>query len=924
MATHQVSLFLPYTIAFHESPTLQQRPTFDQRSSSTADLPSLKGVSSLLSASTEASTPSGKAAVDFFASQSSSDLARIAHARPGDPRSLVRSDAHLSDWGKQAIFNQPKSRAGPLPSGSILDFAKVQGDIERKRQDAKIRSTHRSPPGRKSRAGSNDRGYEGKVWTVEPAIHGNGGLTNAVRAAGDAGDMEISWIGTVGFPTDALSMSLKEEIRDKLLTDHESEVVYVSDKDLDGHYTHFCKTILWPIFHYQVPDHPKSKAYADHSWKFYRNVNEAFANKVIASYKRGDTIWVHDYHLLLVPQMVREKLPHAKIGFFLHTAFPSSEVFRCLAMRKELLEGVLGANLVAFQTEEYASHFLQTCSRLLTVETLPEGVQLENHFVNVTSEAIGIYPSAVADSRDDPEVKQWIEAIQERYKDKKLIVSRDKLDNVRGVRQKLLAYELFLNKHPEWREKVVLIQVASASSEQSELMTTVSDICTRIDSVHSTLAHQPLVFLKQDIGFSQYLALLSIADVLMVTALRDGMNLTTHEYIFCQDGQATNGLKRHGPVILSEFTGSASVFGSAHLSINPWDYQQQANIIKYALEMGEKEKDSRWSKLHNIVMTHTGGRWVKVLNETLDRVYQEQAERDSSSVPRLSVNRMADAYDGSNTRVFILDYEGTLAPLRTSMGVPLTSPQRVLDALSELMADSRNIIYVMSARRPEELASIFRGLPSLGLIAEDGCFVREFGAASREWQQFIDDDKTASWKEEVRSILKYYSDRLEGSSIEERHASFVFRWDKVEDQDVASRFAGESVDQINSACKSMNINAVPIQQAILIEQTEFTKCTAAEHIFRNLRRAHNMSKPDFLLVAGDDREDEVVFNWANSLAKEGTVRNVYTVSVGKRNTVAQASLTQGSSGLLNALLKLAKISSSSIGPDYLNKGASST
>jgi trehalose 6-phosphate synthase complex regulatory subunit len=170
---------------------------------------------------------------------------------------------------------------------------------------------------------------------VQPAVHGNGGLVNAVREVSDidpANDQPVdtTWIGTLGMPTDALPESTKEEIHDRLINDYHSVVVYCSDKDIDGHYAHYCKTILWPIFHYQVPDHPKSKAYADHSWEFYRNVNRAFADQVIASYKRGDTIWVHDYHLLLVPGMVREKLPDAKIGFFLHTAFPSSEVFRIL------------------------------------------------------------------------------------------------------------------------------------------------------------------------------------------------------------------------------------------------------------------------------------------------------------------------------------------------------------------------------------------------------------------------------------------------------------------------------------------------------------------------------------------------------------------------------------------------------------------
>jgi trehalose 6-phosphate synthase complex regulatory subunit len=183
-------------------------------------------------------------------------------------------------------------------------------------------------------------------------------------------------------------------------------------------------------------------------------VNQDFADKIVKNYKRGDVIWVHDYHLLLVPSMVRQKLPDAQIGFFLHVAFPSSEVFRCLAVRKELLEGVLGSNLIGFQTSEYARHFLQTCTRILCTEVTNEGVLLEDRFVNVFSLAIGIDPIALGLHRKEEEVLLWVKEMQKKYKDKRLIVARDKLDHVRGVRQKLLAYELFLNKYPEWREKV--------------------------------------------------------------------------------------------------------------------------------------------------------------------------------------------------------------------------------------------------------------------------------------------------------------------------------------------------------------------------------------------------------------------------------------------------------------------------------------
>lgn len=329
--------FLPYTIAFHDHPANDDEPSHSpptaaarqSRRASAIELGQKRGSQvSLLAGPTTPQTPAAALTDDFFASKFGPESQKLLFARPGDPRSVVHSDAHVPDWGEQAVFNQPRSRAGPLPSNSILDFAKAQDElIEQKRRQQQRRKQLSSPPSRssrnQSRAQSHDRGYEGKPWTVEPAIHQNGGLTNAIRSASNEEGVGTTWIGTVGFPTDSLSQNLKEDIDDKLLNEHESVVVYVSDKNLDGHYKHFCKTILWPIFHYQVPDHPKSKAYADNSWEFYRNVNQAFADKIVAHYKRGDTIWIHDYHLLLVPGMVRKKLPEAPIGFFLHSAFPS-------------------------------------------------------------------------------------------------------------------------------------------------------------------------------------------------------------------------------------------------------------------------------------------------------------------------------------------------------------------------------------------------------------------------------------------------------------------------------------------------------------------------------------------------------------------------------------------------------------------------
>lgn len=450
--------------------------------------------------------------------------------------------------------------------------------------------------------------------------------------------------------------------------------------------------------------------------------------------------------------------------------------------------------------------------------------------------------------------------------------------------------------------KVVMIQVATSTTENSELAMTVSDIVTRIESTHSTLAHQPLVFLRQDISFSQYLALLSVADALMITSLREGMNLTAHEYIACQDGKASE--KKCGPLILSEFTGSASIFNGHELSVNPWDYQKCAEAIKTALEMDPDEKERRYTRLRNVVMHHTGEYWCTTLTKTLARVHEEHFMRDTMSIPRLSVNQLSEKYKESQRRIFILDYEGTLASYGSPTSIIMTSPQRVIDTLNEILIDDKNIVYVMSGRTPEELERLFSRVPGLGIIAENGCFVREIGKEG--WTAFADTSKVDEWKDSVKGILQYYLERVEGSWLEERHCSLIFHYEKADDFDAAATQAGECATHINDVCESAHIHAVPIDKSILIEPLDWSKGSAATHIFNKLHR-NNLDKQasspaDFLLVAGDDREDEVIFRWANKLGTSGIVRDVTTVSVGTRNTEANATLTQGTTGELNLKL----------------------
>ncbi|RYP76883.1 hypothetical protein DL771_001436 [Monosporascus sp. 5C6A] len=900
MTIFLASLFLPKTVYFNlpDAPPAvgrAQRKTFLPKKNKKPARPKLDTRPSLFRphpANTPPSTPSDDEEAVSDSLFVNEDGIRV-HA--SDDVEFKATDKGDPQWGSLAF--QPQSRVSTPPPASLLEDASTF----EKAKELGRQGIHQP---RTTRSDSHDRVFANANWRVVNAEQGNGGLHSAAEAAAREGhDGEYTWVGTLGMPTDALDgTQQKDDIHDRLATEFNMLPVFCSDKDFDGHYLHYCKQILWPVFHYQIPDNPKSKAYEDHSWQFYVNVNQAFADKIVKNWKRDDTIWIHDYHLLLVPGMIRKKLPDAKIGLFLHVAFPSSEVFRCLAVRKELLEGMLGANMIGFQIHEYARHFLQTCSRILGVEATTEGIQLEDRQVNVMNHAIGIDPVELNANREEAEVKKWIEIMRDRYKDKKIIVARDKLDHVRGVRQKLLSYELFLNKNPSWRDKVVLIQVALSTSEKSDLDTAVSDIVTRVNSSWASLAYQPVLYLKQDIPYHQYLALLSIADALMITSQREGMNLTSHEFIHCQDGKLCEN--KHGSLILSEFTGTSSLFGGKELSVNPWSYRQCSDAIKVALEMPDEEKARRWTALREVVGQHTGGRWFTEFLAQLDRVYDEQHSHDQTSVPRLNLNKLGQAYSRSEKRLFLLDLEGTLIPYGPMNEIIPISPQRALAVLGDLVEDPRNTIYVMSGRRPEELERLFRLVPNLGLIAENGSFVRKCGQNS--WIYLADREKVAAFKDSVKTILQYYLERTPGSEIEERSCSLIFHYKNADDFERAQRQASDWTGHINESCEEQRVHATQLETCVIAEPIDWTKESAAAKIYED--HVSEKGAPDFLMVVGDGREDEKVFKWANCLKKDGAVRDGVTVSLGNRNTEAKATLTQGVSGVLVTLQKLAGLS----------------
>ncbi|KAJ2734600.1 Trehalose-6-P synthase/phosphatase complex subunit [Coemansia sp. Cherry 401B] len=439
-------------------------------------------------------------------------------------------------------------------------------------------------------------------FTVEHLNVGNIGLFNAVNASLDL-FAERVWIGELGISTDGWSEERKASVSNKLLDEFETLPVFVSDDEFEGHYSRFSKQLIWPAFHYIMPEMPQWHGWEKSAYEAALATCEKFASRIVEIYREGDIIWVNDYHLMLLPRLIRERLPSAKIGFFLHIPFPSSEIFRCLHVRKELLEGMLGADVVGLQTFSYKRHFIQTAKRVLGVTGSPSGLVLDRGHVVVGQYAMGLDPVGVEGKWSNATVGELIEFLSEKYAGKHLLVGRDKLDHVKGVRQKLLGYECFLNENPEFAAKTVLIQIALTTTEHNELQVQVMDVVNRINSKFGTIEHQPVVFFHKDIPYSQYLALLSAADAMVITSLRDGMNLTSHEYVICQR-------ERKSPLILSEFVGTYGSFNGGALGVNPMDTNAIAQAIKDALVMSDEEKLARWNLLHRQVLTNSATSFV--------------------------------------------------------------------------------------------------------------------------------------------------------------------------------------------------------------------------------------------------------------------------------------------------------------------------
>jgi trehalose 6-phosphate synthase/phosphatase len=669
---------------------------------------------------------------------------------------------------------------------------------------------------------------------------------------------ESVWIGWPGIVREGI----QEEMGDlgaRLMSEHSCYPVFLSQVELDQYYYGFSNKTLWPLFHYFT----QYAAYDEDFWTSYERANRVFADTVSSIARPTDTIWVHDYHLLLLPRMIREKLPEADIGFFLHIPFPSFEIFRLLPWRRQLLDGVLGSDLVGFHTSDYARHFLSSVHRLLGHEYTLGQVTVGNRVVKVDAFPMGIDYDRFSQAKGDKNVQKKITEMRSDLGEQRMILSIDRLDYSKGILERLAAYDTFLRRSPACKGGVTFILVTVPSREQVDhyesLKRQIEETIGKINGEHGTFGWTPIRYVHRPQSFEDLVALYSVADVYMVTPLRDGMNLMAKEYI----ASKANGT---GVLILSEMAGAAKELGEA-IIVNANDNEQVVEALERALDMTEEDKVASNVAMRERIRRYNVVRWSQDFLDALDRAKRVQREMRGRLLSRRTRRRLKATYRSSKRRLWLLDYDGTLVPFADKPDRARPG-RRVLDLLGRLAKNPKNELVLVSGRNRETLEAWFGEL-AIGLVAEHGVWVRE---PAGDWEMI--EPLVGSWKDEVRPILELYADRTPGALIEEKDFSLVWHYRRT-DSELGVVRVRELTQELEDAASKLGLHVLQGSKVVEIKNAGINKGRAA---LRWLAK----KEWDLIVSIGDDVTDEDVFAVLPERA--------YSIKVGLKPSQARSAL----------------------------------
>ncbi len=643
------------------------------------------------------------------------------------------------------------------------------------------------------------------------------------------------WFGWPGIPNNKLRSEDRVEISRELKS-KENYPVFLSSKNIRDFYSGFSNKTLWPLFHY----FSELTIFDENYWYSYKEVNQIFCDEVLKHAKKDDTIWVHDYQLMLLPNMIRQKMPDAKIGFFLHIPFPSFELLRNLPWRSEILQGILGADLIGFHEYDYVRHFLSSAYRILGIEHQLSKFIVENRLVRVDAFPMGINFDKYANSRTSADVKKEIEKLKKN--DTKLILSVDRLDYTKGILHRLEAYDWFLTKNPKYRGKVSLIMVAVPSRTKVDqyilLRERIEKIVGRINGSYGDVNWTPVSYMYRSLPFDQLSALYNVADIALITPLRDGMNLVAKEFVAAQHEKPQQAC-----LIISEMAGAAAELSEA-VVINPHDKEQAISAIKHALEMPQNERKKRNDMMLSRISRYTVGRWANDFINSLEAVKLEQTKFITKHFSPAIQKEVAQSYNKSDKRLILLDYDGTLVPF-SKLPEDAMPDKEIFSILEKLTGDSKNEVVIISGRDKETLEKWLGHLP-LNMIAEHGAFYK---IKNQSWITTL--QQKTDWKNVILPILDLFVDRTPGSLIEEKKSSLVWHFRKS-DPELAKLRTHELKETIVVLATNLNIGVFEGNKIIEIKPVTINKGEAIQRLMSE--------KPwPFIFCVGDDYTDEDMF-----------------------------------------------------------------
>ncbi|KAK9674523.1 hypothetical protein RND81_12G238500 [Saponaria officinalis] len=720
-------------------------------------------------------------------------------------------------------------------------------------------------------------------------------------------DMEVIYVGSLKVEVD---VDEQDDVSQILLEKFKCVPAFLPPDIHTKFYQGFCKHHLWPLFHYMLPFSASHGTRFDRSlWEAYVAANNIFSQRVTEVINpEDDYVWIHDYHLMVLPTFLRRRFIKLRMGFFLHSPFPSSEIYRTLPVREEILKALLNADLIGFHTFDYARHFLSCCSRMLGLEYKSKrgyiGLEYYGRTVGIKIMPVGIHMGQIESVLRLAD-KEWrVQELKQQFEGKTVLLGVDDMDIFKGVNLKLLAMEQMLKLHPKWQGKAVLVQIANPTrgkgKDLEEIQAEIHDSCKRINETFGRPGYEPIVFIDRPMSLSERVAYYTAAECVIVSAVRDGMNLTPYEYIVCRQGvsesdSGSSTKPKKSMLVVSEFIGCSPSLSGA-LRINPWNVEATAEAMNEAISMNDAEKQLRHDKHYKYVSSHDVAFWARSFFQDLERTCRDHFKRRCWGIGlgfgfrvvaldpnfrKLTVDAIVSAFCRSKSRAILLDYDGTMMPQTTINKTPSQEVMRIISLLSE---DPNNTIFIVSGRGRDSLGKWFSPCSKVGIAAEHGYFMR--WSAESDWET-CGQNSDFGWVQIAEPVMKLYTEATDGSYIETKESALVWHH-RDADLGFGSCQAKEMLDHLENVLANEPVSVKSGQFIVEVKPQGVSKGLVAEKIFTKM--AEMGKQADFVLCVGDDRSDEDMFEFIGSAVNNGILSSktsVFACTVGQKPSKAK-------------------------------------